>query len=223
MTALNTLNTLAHAAMPVFEPDFIATPAAEPVEHTNLIGIVTRTSWLRRHKGPVQEALDRLAGKAVTRRRRLQEDYRVPGDHGRGSPGSAEARQHAQPAAGRYWRVCPRQCRSAAPGGQDYAHELVNRPQVFTDDVQRADGMLRKRVHFGGRAFHFAGWYFQKAMFVAIMTVAGSSGFRNQGRRVRPGRRRSGNRLQERRLVGLQADSPGMRSQQHVLRRQAAG
>jgi hypothetical protein len=36
-----------------------------PVEHTNLIGIVTRTSWLRRHKGLVQEALDRLAGKAV--------------------------------------------------------------------------------------------------------------------------------------------------------------
>jgi hypothetical protein len=42
-----------------------AVPAAEPVEHTNLIGIVTRTSWLRRHKGLVQEALDRLAGKAV--------------------------------------------------------------------------------------------------------------------------------------------------------------
>ena len=40
----------------------VASPAAEPVQHTNLIGIVTRTSWLRRRKGPVQEALDRLAG-----------------------------------------------------------------------------------------------------------------------------------------------------------------
>ena len=48
---------------PVFEP-VVSPPAVEPeVQHTNLIGIVTRTSWAGHHKGLVQDALNRLAGK----------------------------------------------------------------------------------------------------------------------------------------------------------------
>src|ERR1017187_9445057 len=57
------------AEQPVVNPVVVndpAVPAAEPVQHTNLIGIVTRTSWISRRKGLVQEALDRLAGKATT-------------------------------------------------------------------------------------------------------------------------------------------------------------
>src|ERR1039458_10398924 len=146
----------------------VASPAAVPVQHTNLIGIVTRTSWLRRRKGPVQEALDRLAGKAATTSdgKRTVEFQII----------TAEDRldvhkldnTHSQMLAdiGEYIRV---NVDLAAPGGQDYAHELINRPQVFSDHLQQADGTLRKRVLFGGRAFHFAGWYFQKSMFVAIM------------------------------------------------------
>jgi hypothetical protein len=60
----------------------------------------------------------------------------------------------------------------SAPGGQDYAHDLINRPQIFSEDAKGSDGMVRKQVHFGGRPLHFAGWYFQKNFFVAIMTVA---------------------------------------------------
>ena len=133
--------------MPVFEPDFIATPAVEPVAHTNLIGIVTRTTWLRRHKGPVQEALDRLAGKAVTQsdggsKKTIQ--FQVITNDDRLDLQKLD-NTHSQLLAGigEYVRV---NVDLSAPGGQDYAHELVNRPQVFTDHVQQADGTLRKRV-----------------------------------------------------------------------------
>ena len=149
-----------------------AVPAAEPVAvHTNLIGIVTRTTWLRRHKGPVQEALDRLAGKAATQpdgKRTVQ--FQVITNDDRLDLCKLD-NTHSQLLAGvgEYVRV---NVDLSAPGGQDYAHELVNRPQVFSDHLQQADGTLRKRVLFGGRAFHFAGWYFQKSMFVAIMTAA---------------------------------------------------
>ena len=148
----------------------VASPAAVPVQHTNLIGIVTRTSWLRRRKGPVQEALDRLAGKAATTSdgKRTVEFQII----------TAEDRldvhkldnTHSQMLAdiGEYIRV---NVDLAAPGGQDYAHDLINRPQVFSEDVKGADGVIRKRVHFNGRPMHFAGWYFQKAFFVAIMTT----------------------------------------------------
>ena len=161
---------------PVVEPVVVeaqAVPAAEPVQHTNLIGIVTRTSWLRRHKGLVQEALDRLAGKAVASldgsARRTVEFQIITAQDRLDVCKLDNAHSQMLAGIGDYVRV---NVDLSAPGGQDYAHELINRPQIFSEDVKGPDGVVRKRVHFGGRPLHFAGWYFQKAFFVAIMTVA---------------------------------------------------
>ena len=144
-----------------------------PVEHTNLIGIVTRTSWLRRHKGLVQEALDRLAGKAVASldgsARRTVEFQIITAQDRLDVCKLDNAHSQMLAGIGDYVRV---NVDLAAPGGQDYAHDLINRPQIFSEDAKGSDGVVRKQVHFGGRPLHFAGWYFQKNFFVAIMTVA---------------------------------------------------
>ena len=164
------VNPLPLAALPLYQ-DAAAIPAAEPV-HTNLIGIVTRTSWLRRRKGPVQEALDRLAGKLVTQPgggTKRTVEFQIITQEDRLDVQKLD-NTHSQLLAGvgEYIRV---NVDLSAPGGQEYAHELLNRPQVFTEDVKGADGVISKRTHFGGRPLHFAGWYFQKNFFVAIMTV----------------------------------------------------
>ena len=179
MNVPNVLDTQSFGSIPVGPEQPLlqavaqAVPAAVPVEHTNLIGIVTRTSWLRRHKGLVQEALDRLAGKAVASldgSAKRTVEFQIITAQDRLDVCKLD-NAHSQMLAdiGEYVRV---NVDLSAPGGQEYAHDLINRPQIFSEDVKGPDGVVRKRVHFGGRPLHFAGWYFQKAFFVAIMTVA---------------------------------------------------
>ena len=162
------------ATQPVAEPVIAAiaiadaVPAAEPVQHSNLIGIVTRTSWVSRRKGLVQQALDRLAGKAVLDRDGKRTiEFQVITAEDRLDVSKLD-NTHSQMLAGigEYIRV---NVDLAAPGGQEYAHDLIQRPQIFSEDVKGVDGVTRKRVHFNGRPMHFAGWYFQKAFFVALM------------------------------------------------------
>ena len=120
------------ATQPVAEPVIAAiaiadaVPAAEPVQHSNLIGIVTRTSWVSRRKGLVQQALDRLAGKAVLDRDGKRTiEFQVITAEDRLDVSKLD-NTHSQMLAGigEYIRV---NVDLAAPGGQEYAHDLIQR------------------------------------------------------------------------------------------------